>query len=452
MGIFSDVVYYNYNLGVEVGGRSAGILQMSDLGSTAVAPFYLDGVKLDSAPVLLKFFGKAANSKAFAGSTGAGQRVVRWFENDGFPITYRITAAVATAAAGGTSAIYVSENAGLEPKILLKNLRTGEVVCMIDWYTPSSAMTTTPPTKTQLATPGTYGLYVLRNFGNTTSAPMLAGDELVRLNTGAEEGGYSSIGANLFEAARVLTLTDHRQAWEVTEHAKQVKMQNGALSVSDRRAQEINKNLRSIENMLWFGEASSTTAGTGEAVAAIYAGEHYQNTTATFVTGEGIQSQVEQGGNVFDFGGGFSFNTFNEIINETTRKNGANRISLFHGSYVGNAINRYAAGTYKVADKDDPITSIIGAQVKQIICDNGCVVDLIPVPAFDEAMESRRWAFALNLDYIIPVHMNGMPSDPSVFVENIQHPEKWSQKDEVRFVGGIAVGNLKSHSLLIGIE
>lgn len=457
MGIYTDIDYGNYDFGAQIGARSAGLITIGDYPSWSRAPFYLEAVNLAPEAKMMRLFAKGGGKMAPAKKVG--DDVYYWPEYDSYPTIYETL----YAASNSETSLNFTELAGLRPMDKLKNLNTGEIVIIINWQEDSGAFSagTTPPTQTQLADSGTSvsdatGVEVIRGYGNTSAVAITVGDRWVKLATAAEEGGMDTWGTGIHETRRSQMMFDARFPWEISAHAKAVNRRNGGISWNERRAMEIQHAINSLEGEMLFGEASSSTLGTGATVTNAFR-PNYSNVGAlsspVVRSGEGIIAQVETHGYTYSFGGSFSLKAMNEVIYEISRKNGAKRKLAVCGHGFIDAINDYHDKLVTEDDFTRQASQLFSSNITSIRTTSDVIVDLMPHDLFSAAgTENPMYGAALVLDprFVFPVTMEGMDADWEKVVTGIQPNARWSEKEEIRFTGSIAVANGRAHALLLG--
>ena len=447
--IYSGLDYTSTYPGYQLGRRHIDIQQIGDLPAEIQPPQVLEpAMQMESARLLQLFRSKG---KTLTKAKGIGNVVAQWYEPNAYPRSYKsqLGTGVTTYPSDETS-LYFTENAGIEPHVILYNPDTGEEIFVKAPQHDDTPMTSMP-NYTNLADPDSYGWEVERGYGSTTEYAFTAGDRWLRLYKAAAEGGYSSWGTGQEVVMRSTALTDMRFSAHYSEHLHNLKVYAGTRGVKERLTEEDREVMESIEFALWFMSASSATAGTVQQITSIVTP---QSTEATedFRAGDGVIPQLCSGAHQESFAGSFDGDQFDEIIETMYGFKPAAKPVMFLGRHAISGMTRWAENkNERIRVSENASKFWMTQNLKSWVTASGRTIPLIPTPVFNLHPRTQSMAVVLNTKNTEFLHMNGM-----AYSGKMTKREQANDQSSVKYGTGmlsmgVAVKDLLSHALLTNI-
>lgn len=435
--------------GYQLGGRHIDSLETVDIPSAIQPPQILSSVNQISDTRLLRLF--TTKGKLLKKSSSIGNVTCRWFEPNAYPRSYKsqVGTDVSAYTAGETS-WYFTENAGLEPHVILYNPDTGEEV-FISGPQNVGTLSTSLPSKTQLLDSDSWGWEVTRGYGNTTAAAFTVGDRWIRTYKAASEGGRSAWGTHIDLVQRNGTLTDMRFSAKYSEHLHKISTYPGTRSVKERLTVEDHDVMMSIESALWYMNATSSTAGGRQEIASIVTPSSTA-LTESFRGGDGVIAQLNSGAHTESFSGKFDGNQFDEVVETAGTFKPDPKFTLFCGKHAMRGINSWAEGKADRMRTSPKASEFYQSQnIKTWITATGKSIPIVHVPLFDQHPRTASMAVLLNTKNTEFVYLDGMKYSGKLKAGEQENDESATKYGTGMLSLGVCVKDLLSHAVLTNI-
>lgn len=442
MGRFSSIPFNYGNLGSQTADGNLGPTEIDSFPAAEIPPVYLDPKILTKKTPLLQLFMQSGSSDSMNTKSlttpprqSVGEVKFRWAELDSAPSSFKVVTVT-----GGSDRMTLDANYGLTPGTVMHNTRTGAELIIINMSDTTTALAN--GASIQSVDP-TATVHIFYAAYTTSAGDPVVGDEFIRMQIASQEGETSANFSFDTQAnIRTNTMTDSRFAYEFSTHAQ--NLVTAGPSIEEHERMRYLDFVYGLEACMLLGQATSTTPG-GTVTVSNVAVPSYNNVvekvTKKYRGGMGLVAQIDEYGHKSNFGGGFDYDAFSEMVFEITRKLGTDHLVALCGSRAIQGVGRYQD---KLVDGDDysrVTEKLFFSRIKTIETRTGVLVDLVQHPIMTDSIAYSNTALVFDVNDLFTIQMNGLNANGTAFGEEIQPRERQTVKRDVAFTGALALKN-----------
>lgn len=440
---FTSISPTRGNLGSTLTAGNIDKTTLADFPSAEVPPVYISRkLVANRAPLLAAYQGGltiGGVSKALKSNSpmNVGDIKFRWAELDVPPMRFVVTAVV-----GGSDYMTLDSNYGLTPGTILKNLRTDDIITVVNVSATTTASAAGANLGSLDATGTLYWFY--------SGTDPVVGDELVSLGVMQEEGGGSAFSFDVQSRMRYNTMTDLQYPFEFSAHA--AKLKTGGFAIPDHKRIAYQHFVSQLEACLLLGEATSATPGATASVSNIAVPDSRGKValeTQVHRRGEGLYAQVKSYGFTTSFSNTFDFDALDEICFQITRKGEYRRLTGFCGADAIRAVSRFQDARVSADDFTRGQEKLFMSNIKTIEMRNGAMLDLVEHPLLSETSTHNGTMMLFPLENLKTVHMEGLGWNGNNWQEDVQPNDMASMKSVARYTGSVALQDAHNSAALI---